>query len=102
MTIPMMKEREEAVRLFEAYKAAERAYADCPHRLRLVWEDDENGIERQVAVRCDKSGVALLIGDEVVDDPCTGETFLRSELGLPPRVLEEDEEVEEPERAEAA
>jgi hypothetical protein len=99
-TIPKMAERQEAVRLFEAYKAAERAYAQYPHKLKLVWEDDENGIEHQVAVRCDKSGVALLRGDEVVDDPSTGETFLRCELGLPPRALEED--AEEPEKAEAA
>jgi hypothetical protein len=98
-TIPKMAERQEAARLFEAYKAAERAYAQYPHKLKLVWEDDENGIERQVAVRCDKSGVALLTGDEVVDDPCTGETFLRCELGLPPRELEEDDE---PEKKEAA
>lgn len=38
--------------------------------------------------RCAKSGVVLLEGDELLEDPDTGAQYLRSALGLPPRAVE--------------
>jgi hypothetical protein len=35
--------------------------------------------------RCAKSGVVLLEGDELLEDPETGAQYLRAALGLPPR-----------------
>jgi len=98
MIIPMMAEREEALRLWEAeqktlapLRAAMEASNERLHALevRTVYEDD-----REVPERCAKSGVVLLDSDEVVEDAETGEVWLRSALGLPPRP-EFPDEIEE-------
>ena len=100
MTIPMMAEREEALRLWEAEQqmlapliearvaSRERLIAH-PVTIRTVYEDD-----REVPERCAKSGIVLLDSDEVVEDTETGEVWLRSALGLPPRP-EFPDEIEE-------
>jgi hypothetical protein len=55
-------------------------------------EDDEGR-----PVRCAKSNIPILVDDEVVEDSETGETYLRSALGLPLRAIEEDDADEDSE-----
>lgn len=74
-------EREEAARLFEAIKAAKKAYAD--YHLTVFESDDGR------ALRCALTGVVIVDGDECVEDLETSEVFLRSALSLPPRPLVE-------------
>jgi hypothetical protein len=98
-TIPKMAERQEAERLWNAAEAAQAAYDNYCEQVQLRWVDDGNDGEYQAVRRCAVSGVALLTGDETVRDDETGDTYLRCAVGLPPRP---PEEVEEPEKKEAA
>lgn len=77
----------EVVAVRTASKAADLAYEafDAPS----VMTDGEGEV-----VRCAKTDVPIFEDDEVVDDPETGETFLRSALGLPPRPADPSEEEE--------
>ncbi len=110
-----MEERLEAVRLWEATVAADdaiyHASDDLPqaefdvlekaaqdarqayenHPLTLMENHDGDAIER-----CGLTDVPLILDDQLLEDTHTGEMFLRSALGLPPR----KEEVEEKEMAE--
>lgn len=94
MTVNNLAEREEAVRLFEASRAAEQAYDD--HPLTLQIDDYGYGDVK----RCAKSGVPLLNDDETVEDLSTGEVYLRSALGLPARPETVSDETEEEEGVE--
>lgn len=88
--IPDLTEREEAARLLLAIDNAKRAYAD--HPLALCGVDGMGGV-----LRCAISGVPLTVTDEIVEDNETGEVWLRSALGLPPRdpELVEQEDTED-------
>lgn len=68
------------------WEGAERAYMDAPGDA-LAENDDGD------AVICAKSGLPIFETDEVVEDPDTGEVFLRAALGLPPR--KDQDELEE-------
>lgn len=72
--------------LSEAEEAALDAYN--VHELTLL--EDEDGRP----LRCAISRAPICDYDEIVEDPETGETFLRSATGLPPRedIVYEDEE----------
>lgn len=113
MTVTDMDKRNEALALFQAWTAAEAAveaaeeggadselaalrdkaddaysaYSDHPTPALITnWSNTE--------VRfCGKTNVPLWEADEVLEDAHTGEMFLRSALGLPPRP-ETDEDVE--------
>lgn len=76
---------DECEALQEACDKAENAYADHPVQL---YENYSNADE---IVRCGLSNVPVLADDEIVEDPGTGEIFLRSALGLPPRAKVEEE-----------
>jgi hypothetical protein len=91
-TIPKMAERQEAERLWNAAEAAQAAYDKFCEQVQLHWVDDGNDGEYQAVRRCAVSGVALLTGDETVEDRETGDTYLRCAVGLPPRPLEAEEE----------
>ena len=102
MTIPMMTEREEALRLWRALQVAVTARIEAQQeahkRLRaypevvcLMYGADGEG----VPMRCAKSGVVILESDELLYDEDTDEYFLRSALGLPPRPVKVEEEIEE-------
>lgn len=83
-------EREEAARLFLAIRQARDAYADHPL---TVFEANDGSV-----LRCGITGVPIISGDEYVEDLETGECFLRSALGLPPRpdmVVQAEEEDED-------
>jgi hypothetical protein len=73
-----------------AKRAADKALDDYPEQLLLRYLAGEH-----VVACCGKSGVVLLESDEIVEDPESGEIFLRSALGLPPRPEEKDDELEE-------
>lgn len=83
---PNIAEREEAVRLRDAVATAKLACAN--HDVHCVI--DPNGDP----VRCEKSGIPIIQGDEWVEDLETGEVFLRAVVGLPPRAILTDEEYE--------
>ena len=78
--------------LAASLEAAEDALQACKHEIMAAWRDGG-----YVAVRCAKTGVPILWSDEMVNDDETGEVWLRSALGLPPRPVkvEEEEEIEE-------
>lgn len=77
-------EREEAARLVEALRDARKALADHPVKVAV----DTLG----EVVRCERSGVPILHDDETVEDPETGEIWIRSAIGLPARaILDEDD-----------
>jgi hypothetical protein len=81
-----LSEREEAVRLFEAIEDARRARADYP--VRVLEGNDGN------PQRCERTGIPICEGDEIVEDLETGEVWLRAALGLPARdILDDEEEV---------
>ena len=92
MTVENLAEREEAVRLYQAMQVAKTAWWD--HPLDLVIDDVG------APTRCAKSGVPVLSDDEVVTDEQTGEMWLRSALGLPPRPETVSEETDEGDEAE--
>lgn len=81
-------EREEAAHLYEAIQTARQAYADHPLS---VFDANDGSV-----LRCGITGVPIVDGDEYVEDLTTGECFLRSALGLPPRpeVAHEEDETE--------
>jgi hypothetical protein len=66
--------------------AAMRAYNDHPTPA-LLTNFDGDGVRL-----CGKSGTAIFEDDEVLEDTHTGEMFLRSALGLPPREADKVEE----------
>jgi hypothetical protein len=71
-------------------RSKEKATSDAFDALEvefLIGEDDK-------IIRCTKSDKPLLEGDEVVQDTESGEYFLRSEIGLPPRPVEKEDEAE--------
>jgi hypothetical protein len=72
--------------LDHAASAAEEAYEAHPLVLSTSCDGDE-------VLRCGACKAPLLDGDEIVEDPDTGEMFLRSACGLPPRAEEEDGKV---------
>lgn len=80
-----IEEREEAFRLFTAVYEAKKAYADHPLTVFDTYDGD--------VMRCAKSGIIIVDGDEYVEDLETNETFLRSALGLPPRPEEAEVEI---------
>jgi hypothetical protein len=95
----MQAEREEALRLWEAEQqtlaplraarlAAQERLIAHPEAIRTVYGDDD----LQVPERCAKTGVVLLESDEIIEDVETGEVWLRSALGLPPRPEQADGE----------
>lgn len=87
MTVDNIEEREEAARLWaQAYEARVR-YADHPVSL-LVDDDGE-------VRRCAKTSIPIVEDDEVVEDLDTGEIWLRSAVGLPPRDAVVDDEAAE-------
>lgn len=66
--------------------AAERAYSDPSVPAVLTnWNDEE-------IIRCAKSNKPVLEDDEIIKDEVADQVFLRSELGLPPRPEEKDED----------
>ena len=67
-----------------AYEQAEAAYENADGDALL--EDDEGA-----AKLCAATGLPIWETDEVVEDPETGEVFLRGAIGLPPRQVEDDE-----------
>ena len=80
-----LTEREEAVRLFEAIEEARLARAN--YSVRVLEGNDGN------AMRCERTGIPICEGDETVEDPETGEVWLRASLGLPARdILDDDPE----------
>ena len=80
-----LSEREEAVRLFEAIEEARLARAN--YSVRVLEGNDGN------AMRCERTGIPICEGDETVEDPETGEVWLRASLGLPARdILDDDPE----------
>lgn len=87
-------EREEAARLFLAIREARDAYADHPLK---VFEANDGSV-----LRCGIMGVPIVAGDEYVEDLETGEHFLRSALGLPPRpdTVQAEEETEDDDEVE--
>lgn len=115
-----MEERLEALRLYEIFRAAEDARDDAPNSMphdeykaldgaadaaHQAYEDHPTPalIERfedSQIVRCGITGVPLFETDEILEDCHTGEMFLRSALGLPPRPAEEEGQ-EMPDMAEA-
>jgi hypothetical protein len=64
-------------------RAAEEAYEAHPLVLVTNYDGDE-------VLRCGACKAPLVDGDELLEDAHTGEMFLRSALGLPPRAKEED------------
>lgn len=89
--------REDAARLAMAVREARVALANSPIRVLTDYEGEP--------IRCELSGLPIIEGDECVEDHTTGEIWLRSALGLPPRpevdeIEETDDESEfEPEHA---
>lgn len=73
--------------LYEAAEAAKAAYDAHTNREMLIESDEA---EPDV---CAKSGAPLFNDDEIVEDSETGEMFLRSELDLPPRVVEDEDDL---------
>ena len=84
---PDLAEREEAARLLEAKKAARLELADHPLN---PMTDYEGG-----AVRCEASGIPIMVDDEYVEDGVTGEIWLRAVIGLGPRAVVDDEMADE-------
>lgn len=73
--------------LSAAAEAAEAAYdAHTDRQMLIGWDEAEPDV-------CAKSGAPLFDDDETVEDSETREIFLRSELDLPPRVVESDEDL---------
>lgn len=92
-------QREAEMKASAAYKAkaeAEEAYENHPFAVETVWGDDG-----RVPMICAKSGSVILNGDEYITDDESGEAFLRSALGLPPRP-DVEEEAEDSDIEEAA
>ena len=85
-----LADREESARLFLAREEARRAFADCPIRV-LEGQDGP--------MRCERTGIPICEGDEVVEDLETGEVWLRAALGLPARDILDDEDPEEVDQA---
>ena len=93
------EQRAELTRLQEvidAACAAYDAYAEPIEAPDMLTDYDDRPI------RCAKTGVILFDTDEYVRDRETGEYWLRSALGLPPRPPEEIEEEEDEDKQEAA
>lgn len=84
---PNLAEREEAVRLRDAVASAKLACANYDVHCVVDPHGDP--------VRCEKSGIPIIQGDEWVEDLETGEVFLRAVIGLPPRAILTDEEYED-------
>jgi hypothetical protein len=72
---------EEFKALDDAASAAEAAYEEHP----LVIDDEHGEV-----LYCAACKAPLIVGDELVEDAYTGELFLRSACGLPPRAKEEE------------
>lgn len=70
--------------LREVRDAASAAYEASPGPGLLTDYDDD-------PVLCAKTGLPIWATDEIVEDPETGETFLRAALGLPARAIDADE-----------
>ena len=92
MTVENLAERENALRLYQAMRDARAAWWD--HPIDLVIDDVGT------PTRCAKSGIPIIEGDEVVTDEETGEMWLRSALGLPPRPETVSDGTDEGEEAE--
>lgn len=88
-----LREQREAelgsLELYKSRRSACDAHTAFPFEIEVAW----NG-ERCAAV-CAKSGVPILTVDEYLCDEITGEYFLRSALGLPPRTEVSTDEHEE-------
>lgn len=78
---------EEAEAQFEALQTGEPL---------SLWDDDT---DETSIIRCKVTGVPIFETDEYVSDDETGEHWLRSALGLPPRPEETEDEDEEEEAA---
>lgn len=65
------------------WEGAERAYMDAPGE--ALREDDDGN-----AVICAKSGFPIFETDRIVEDPDSGEIFLRAATDLPPPREEDD------------
>lgn len=73
-------------RLREAIEPVLSRYSAMPPVGAPTALDDVLGIDEDIdPARCARSGVVLLADDELVEDPETGERFLRAALGLPAR-----------------
>lgn len=107
-----IEQREEAARLYEEAVAADIAVNDAPqsmpdeefaaldlkatrarlaannHPLEILIDNDGD------VARCGVCNAPLMADDELLEDPVTGESFLRSALGLPPRETDSDSEEE--------
>lgn len=114
-----MEERLELLKLYEASVAADRAHEDAPRdmpeaeyaALAIAARNADTayvdyplaglvtGYEGDVLF-CGACEAPLLEDDELLEDAHTGELFLRSALGLPPRPAEEEGQ-EMPDMAEA-
>ena len=97
-----LEKRQEALRLLRAVHAAEdaaeeadedeasKALVEAAH---AAYEDfDSPALEQDYEgepLLCAKSGIPIWVTDEIVEDFGSGESFLRCELGLPPRQVEE-------------
>ena len=77
-----MPEAEFSLLVAKADQAIERHH-DCPHVVQMDYDGE--------ILRCGMTKVPLLDGDELVEDTFTGELFLRSACGLPPRPEMEDQ-----------
>lgn len=60
--------------LNEAHIAASEAYVDDPFAVKTEWDDE---MLDETPVRCAASGKIILCEDDIVEDPDTGEIFLR-------------------------
>lgn len=76
-------QRDEAARLWQEF---------CRANAGLYLQVDDDAV-----LRCAKSGIPIAHGDETVTDDETGEIWLRSALGLPPRpeVVEEHDHMDD-------
>lgn len=81
---PDIAEREELAGLIETRKAAKIAISE--HHLDPLTSFDGD------IQRCAASGIPIMADDEYVEDPATGEMWLRAVVGLGPRDVEDDDE----------
>ena len=107
MKLDDMDQRLEALRLYQVYSDLfdlwnagptgegepldSRAKMQAAYDAYVAYEVDLYTDGEGNPLKCGVSGVPLLGSDELLEDCHTGELFLRSALGLPPRPAQPDE-----------